>query len=70
MTQTDMVEMFKNTFTGIVILAVLTLAVYTWGLTVNFFVDNGQLRNVVYFLPFALYLTYVMGGMYRSLRKK
>lgn len=69
----DFKKMAKDTAVGAVILSVFVAVVLIWNFIVTVVAGALNLpdawKTVVYFAPFALYLMYVMGGLYTLNRK-
>lgn len=69
----DFKKMAKDTVVGAIILSVFVAVVLIWNSIVGVVAGVLNLpevwKSVVYFAPFALYLMYVMGGLYSLNRK-
>lgn len=67
-------EVVKNTGVGAAIIGVFFLVVLAWNYVVGVFSGLVGLTDfwnqLVYFSPFALYLMYIMGGLYISIYRK
>jgi hypothetical protein len=69
----DVVNVAKNTGVGAIILTVFFVIVLFWNFVagaIAVLLDLSEVwKSVLYFAPLALYLMYVMGGLYTSMNK-